>query len=163
MSNDHDIGVGKGTVQRGDVLLLCRSIHVKLFPVGGFRRTRQKAAGCDLPSVIYATAEARDDACCPAPGAASPPQVSKGSNRTARPFDRTAVGLTPSVQASIKPDDPAPAVLDRTRALRALRWVSVPSDVPEDAQKERSPDHHDFRKARKGAPTSEAGTPVISI
>jgi hypothetical protein len=40
-------------------------------------------------------------------------------------------------------------------------WLAVLPfrKIPQDAQKEYGPNHHDFREARKGAPTHRAGTP----
>jgi hypothetical protein len=49
MSHDHDPGVFEDTVERRHQLFLSRSIHCKLFPVGG-SASHPETAGCDLPS-----------------------------------------------------------------------------------------------------------------
>jgi len=102
-----------------------------------------------------ATCDGRDDDWCPASGAdCSTPGPTVRTETD--PIARTAIGLTRLCRLSIKPEGPAPAVLDRTR----LRWKYCdpslfPSDVPWDVQKEWVPDCWCFREARKGAPTNQ--------
>src|SRR5262245_4071856 len=63
MSDHHDIGAFEDTVERRDELLLSRSIHCKLFPVGG-PASYAGTAGCDQPSipgVAHSSAQSRQD------------------------------------------------------------------------------------------------------
>src|SRR5262249_30337583 len=139
VSNDDRGGGLEALLQLRHLLGFCRSFH-KLSPVDGSRRCAD-----DEPSVAtcrldpYATCGDRDDAWCPAPGADTPHSRSNGSNRSQSGCP-AALGLTRLCRRSIKPAIPAPAVLDRTRLSRKLRSSPVPSDVPEDVQKEWVPD-----------------------
>jgi hypothetical protein len=134
MSDDHDIGAFEHTIERRDELLFSRSIHCKLFPVGG-------------PSSIGGTRRLRP-AVLPALGRTTllvilPPKY--GSRRTGFPRVRTGRGASgpkkrssPSVQAfelSLEPqrEARAPAVSDRTgfrklpEALGAKRKTAIGS------------------------------------
>jgi hypothetical protein len=49
VSYHHDVGAFEDTIEGRDELLLSRSVHCKLFPVGG-PSSHAGTAGCDLPS-----------------------------------------------------------------------------------------------------------------
>src|SRR6185295_8897223 len=159
----HDVGVLEDTVKRGDELLLSRSIHCKLFPVGG-PRPSAGSAGCDLSSEP-GTAEdpGQDDA-----PQVLPPDARQGPRRV--PRSEPVAGLIAPKTAfpicaglSIKPV--TRRLQSRTGSTSGNRrkpftpnengnWLWPPSET---VQKEISPNHHRFHKARTGAPTHWAG------
>src|SRR5262245_4803820 len=51
MSYHHDIGAFEDTVERRDELFLSRSIHCKLFPVGGPSSMREPPVATSRPSL----------------------------------------------------------------------------------------------------------------
>ena len=111
----HDDGVGglEDPLQLRHLLRFCRAFH-KLSPVGGedmtlgHLRRRLHVPPLSTPRAAAGTAiGALPLARIPAPG----PTVRTDTD----PIARTKIGLTRLCRLSIKPEHPAPAVLDRTR------------------------------------------------
>src|SRR4029079_4854455 len=122
----HDDGVGglEDLLQFRHLLGFCRSFH-KLSPVGGSRRSGTPSRRLHVPSLSTRHAAAGTTigalplARIPAPG----PTVRTDTD----PIARTKIGLTRLCRLSIKPELPAPAVLDRTRPFEFAATSSSPS------------------------------------
>ena len=164
VSDDDDVGGLEDLLQRRHLLCFCRSIH-KLSPVGGSVLGHE---GRRLRPAVPASrnAEAGTTLSCPASCAAACATEGPTVRTDHGPVARTAIGLTRLCRRSIKPE--------------AHRWISGTCSLGQDAASRdcQRPFPLPFRcpggcpkgmgsliagrfgEARKGAPTSEAGTPM---
>jgi hypothetical protein len=180
VSHHHDVRGLEDPAQFGDGLLLCRSIHCKLFPVMTACPRVAEAAGL-LPAVPLLSSRAANRAGRrfnkPAPrGSRNWHRVSEVRTKQAR-WKARKLGSHPRLcwplpGLSLGPRTSAPAVLDRSVGPFPNRLCAPQgngtgfslSDVPPGCPKGMGTDHHWLREkrvleTRKGAPTNWAGTP----
>src|SRR5262249_13218249 len=95
VSDDHDIGGFEDTIKRRDELLLSRSIHRKLFPLGD-PASRPGTAGCDPlsePGAVQNAARTALLRSCPPGGGAGRTRMSRFEPVAGRLSPKTVVPI----------------------------------------------------------------------